>query len=360
MRIVTDQVKIGALTTKNRIAVPPMVMFNWTDDEGMVSERHVNHYEQIAKGGAGFIIVEATAVTKRSRLHETELGLWDDKHIAGFRQIAEAVHKYDVPLVVQLLHAGINGIDKEPESCSEYVLGEGEPGEVKSCAMSKERIEQTIDDFVKAAMRAKEAGLDGVELHGCHSYLLSQFMNKEVNKREDEYGLHKTKLATDIIKAIKQACGEDFVVGIRIAAFEPTLQDGIENAKAFDGLADFLDVSYGMFTVMEAWKPEGYPYKEAIYGAQEIKKLMPKMPVFGVDSITDAESVKGALELTGLDMVDVGRCFLADPSFANHVLEGKPTGKCLYCKTGCHYGPNSFDGEKDCPGKLLFERRQKQ
>ena len=181
-------------------------------------------------------------------------------------------------------------------------------------------------------------------------------MNRGINKRQDIYGVEPCKLAKDTAKAIKQVCGDAFVVGIRLGAFEPTLEDGIANAKALSQVMDFMDISYGFFPNMEPFKPEGYPYKEAIYGAGEIKKVLPDMPIFGVDSITDGEMAAGAIQLANLDMIDVGRGFLVNPDFGNCVLNGLPTGTCLHCQPACRWSPHLNNGEVKCPGRTLFQR----
>ena len=140
----------------------------------------------MAAGGAGLIIAEATAVTKRGRLHETQLGLWEDKQTEGWKRLADAVHQYDVPFFVQLHHAGVSGIEKNADCPSDYSFRDSN-GELRArgCEMSPERVREVIDDFVQAARRAKQAGLDGIELHGCHSYLICQFFNRNINHRED-------------------------------------------------------------------------------------------------------------------------------------------------------------------------------
>lgn len=357
-KLLSDKVQISSVTTRNRICVPPMVCFNWTDDTGIVTDKHIKHYGEMSEGGAGLIIVEATAVTKRARLHETNIGIWEDKQIDGLSRITDAIHKYDTPCFIQLLHAGINGIDLEGETASDYIVDRGEYV-MHGHEMSLDRIEATTEDFVNAAIRAQKAGFDGIELHGCHSYLFSQFMSSIVNKRTDIYGIEKHKFAYDVMAAIKQVCGSSFVVGIRLASFEPTLEDGLEHAKALSGVAEFMDMSYGFYKDMKAIKPEGFPYKEGIYGAGEIKKALPDMPVFGVDSITDAQMAQGAIDLTNIDMVDVGRGFLVNPSFGNCALNGMPTGKCLHCSPACYWSPHLMkNGEPKCAGKILFERRK--
>ncbi len=160
-----ERVKIKNIWTKNRIAVPPMVCFHWSDDSGCVTDKNLQHYRDMAAGGAGLIIAEATAVTKRGRLHETQLGLWEDKQTEGWKRLADAVHQYDVPFFVQLHHAGVSGIEKNADCPSDYSFRDSN-GELRArgCEMSPERVREVIDDFVQAARRAKQAGLDGIEL----------------------------------------------------------------------------------------------------------------------------------------------------------------------------------------------------
>ena len=356
-----ERVKIKNIWTKNRIAVPPMVCFHWSDDSGCVTDKNLQHYRDMAAGGAGLIIAEATAVTKRGRLHETQLGLWEDKQTEGWKRLADAVHQYDVPFFVQLHHAGVSGIEKNADCPSDYSFRDSN-GELRArgCEMSPERVREVIDDFVQAARRAKQAGLDGIELHGCHSYLICQFFNRNINHREDIYGQRREKFALDILEGIRESCGEDFVAGIRLGAFEPALEDGIEHALSLAGKADFLDISYGFGGESISLRPEGYPFSEAIYGAQEIKKRLPDMPVFGVDGITDGEMAEKAILQAGVDMIDGGRGFLVNPNFGNDVLEGRSCGKCLHCRPACKWSPFLNDGTVVCPGRNLFLRNQKQ
>ncbi len=358
MNKLNEQIKIRNVVTKNRIAIPPMVCFHWSDDSGMVTEKNVKHYHDMAAGGAGFIIGEATAVSKQGRLHGTELGLWEDGQIEGWKRLADTVHQYDVPFVVQLLHAGVSGIERVADCPSNYIKKYGEDHVIQGVEMSLQRIREVTDCFVQAAVRARKAGLDGIELHGCHSYLICQFLNRNVNRREDEYGQFPEKFALDIIQGIRESCGEDFVAGIRLGAFEPTLEDGIRNALALRGKVDFLDIAYGFGGESEPYKPEDYPFSPAFYGAQEIKKQMPEMLVFGVDGIKDGAQAQAALDLTGVDMVDVGRGFLVNPNFGNDVLAGNNCGRCLNCQPACRWSPFLNEGVADCPGRKLYLREQ--
>ena len=340
--------QIKDLKIKNRLAVPPMVCFYMSGEDGYVTERNLKHYEVLAAGGFGLIIVEATAVTKRSRLYDPELGLWEDGQIAGFKELTDRVHKYGAKVFIQLLHAGINGVDTEAETASDIAWHHGITGH----EMSIERIHATTQDFVDAAVRAEKAGFDGIELHGCHGYLFSQFMNSRINHRTDAYGEDKTLFARETLEAIRAAVSPDFIVGIRLGVFEPVLEDGLQHAQALAPYTDFLDVSYG--GEFDAEKPEGFPCSEAVYGASKVKELLPDMPVFGVDKIDSKKAAELALA-TGIDMADIGRAALVDPAFANHVINGEPEGKCLHCKNGCRWNPDKMsDSTLECPGAVLY------
>lgn len=341
---------IKNITIKNRIAIPPMVCFYFADENGYVTQKNIEHYRELAQGGAGLIIVEATAIAKRAKLHESELGIWEDGQVAGLKKIVDEIHSSGAKAFIQLLHAGGNGIDEKADAPSTMDYSE----KVHAIEMSKARILEVQEDFVKAALRAKEAGFDGVELHGCHSYLISCFCSKLRNFRTDEYGDNKALFAKEVLQAVKKACGEDFIVGIRLAAFEPTLEDGIRNAKELKNVADFLDISYGVDCKTNI--PEGFLCSPAVYGAKCIKEELPNMPVFGVDHINSYEDVVNALE-TGIDMVDVGRASLVDPYFANHILNKEDAGACLHCNNYCRWNPDSMSNpDLKCPGYLKFHK----
>lgn len=187
MKTLWESHSLKHLILKNRICVPPMVCFNWSDDSGLVTDRHVAHYQAIAKGGAGLIIQEATCISHEGRLADSQLGIWSDEHIPGLRRITEAVHKAGAPILVQLHHAGFMSI-QTPALCPSPYEHDYKDQVRRGQEMSLEQIAATRQEFIEAARRAQKAGYDGVEIHGCHGYLLCQFMNRRVNRRSDAYG----------------------------------------------------------------------------------------------------------------------------------------------------------------------------
>ena len=230
----------------NRICIPPMVIFGYSDETGIVTEKNIEHYRALAKGGAGLIIKEATCVTRDGRLSNNQLGIWSDEHIEGHRKIAEAVHAEGKRIVMQIHHSGVNGISDNPMCPSDYTKEYGDGRGTKHAhEMTLDEINEIINAFIDGARRASLAGYDGVELHGCHSYLISQFFNSRVNKREDEYK-DPMKFVSKIIEGIRSVTPDDFIVGIRLGCFEPVLVDGIRNARLVEKAGfDFIDVSYG-------------------------------------------------------------------------------------------------------------------
>lgn len=333
--------------------MPPMVCFGWVDDSGMVTENNVNHYRQIAKGGAGLVIQEATCISRQGRLSGDQLGIWDDAQIPGLRKITEAVHEEGVPIFIQIHHAGVISSEEDRVCPSEYTVKHKDV-EKHARALSVAEIRGIEQEYIQAARRAYEAGYDGVEIHGCHSYLLSQFMNRRVNRRTDEYNADDMKIIEHILEGIRNLVPEEFVVGIRLGAFEPTLEDGIAHAKWLEAHGiDFIDVSYGFSQDADPVKPEDYPFAAAIYGGKKIKEAV-SVPVFAVYGIQNGEMAEAALEDTKCDMIDVGRGVLVNYHWANDVKEGKNPGKCLYCEK-CIWRAQI----KTCAGKVLMERMGK-
>lgn len=367
MKTLFETLTLKNLTIKNRICVPPMVCFNWSDESGIVSDKHVAHYRAVAQGGPGLIIQEATCIDPVGRLANSQLGIWCDEQIPGLKRIVDAVHEEGVPILVQIHHAGIMGLTN-PAPCPSAYEFERRDFVQKGAEMTLEQIAELRRNFAEAARRAQKAGYDGVELHGCHSYLLCQFLNSRVNKRTDKYA-DGMVLVEEVLQDVREATGPDFIVGIRLGIFEPGLADGIAHAKRLAELGiDFLDLSYGFGPESDCEKPEDFPMADIIFGAGRIKAALKEaaaggelaaaaadVPVFAVYGIQSAEQAQQALDLTDADMIDVGRGVLVNYDWAKDAKEGRDTGKCLYCPT-CMW---RVDAEKCAGRKLLRSQRQK-
>lgn len=338
--------KIKNLQIKNRIVVPPMVCFTFSNEEGYVTDKNIRHYETIAKGGAGLIIVEATCVTQNGKLSEDQLGIWSDSFVEGLSKIASVCHQQGAKVFIQLHHAGL----KVPKSVNEDLITSFNynDGKVSARTMSIEEIHEVQKDFTQGAIRAEQAGFDGVELHGAHSYLITQFLSSKVNKRTDEYGgnfKNRLRFVTEIAEEIKKRVNPEFVLGIRMGCNEDSLKNSIETAKEFQRIGmDYLHVSTGFDgQIIEEPVPGDFMGNWIVYGASKIKKEV-KIPVIAVNSIKTKEQAEYLISNDFADFVAIGRAQLADHYFVKHAEAGEEIITCLSCKP-CRW----FKNPKDCP-----------
>lgn len=373
-----EPMKLKGLTLRNRVGVPAMVCYEWTGLDGRVTPKSVAHYASLAKGGAGLIVTEALCVDPMARVCDCSMGIWADGQIEGLRQIVEAGHADGAPVIFQLQHSGLVGYGATkpphnylPAGKAAYLAQHAEPIQTKgpsayACVfpfdgmrreageMTLEEIRAAQDAFVAACGRAHRAGADGVELHGCHFYLISQFMNRRVNRRQDAYGTDPSRFCVEIVERVKALLPENFVVGVRLGLFEPTLEDGIRNAQALERAGvDYLHLSFGFAIESEPEKPEGYPFNEFIYGAEQVKRRV-SVPVFAVNGIETPEQADAILRETGVDLCFVGVGHLVNPSWVNDAKAGRELGKCVRCSF-CQWRAVP----ERCPGRMSLERKRR-
>lgn len=340
-----SEYNLKKLIIKNRVVMPPAVCFGWTDNSGMVSEDHIAHYEEIAKGGPGLIVIEATCIDKDGRLDDTQIGVWSDEHIDGLKKIAQVCHNHGAKVLVQIHHAGI----KTPDSVIERASGPSEftQGERTSRALDISEIHRIQEEYLEAARRVKQAGFDGIELHGAHGYLIDQFMSPITNKREDGYGgslENRMRFGLEVVRKIRSEFGDDFILGYRMGGNAPTISEGIEIAKSLEKAGvDLLHVSAGIVGEELPKAPEGFPFNWIVYQGTEIRKHL-NIPVIVVNGIRTPEQAEYLIENDMADFVALCKSQLADPEWANKAREGLEIKKCLECKR-CQW----FSDGKRCP-----------
>lgn len=234
--------RIAGIRTRNRIVMPAMGMN--MSDAGFVNDAIVNHYEARAKGGVGMIVVEVTCVDAPLGLNTGNmLAIDDDRHIPGMRRLTEAIHRHGAACVLQISHTGRGAKRRvtggQPVGPSAVAmpftmtigLGNEEPR-----ALAVPEIRAIEDKYAEAALRARQAGFDGVEVHATGYYLVSQFLSRTANLRRDEYGGSARKraaFALNILKKIKARAGADFPVLYKLSILELGRNGGI---SLFDGL----------------------------------------------------------------------------------------------------------------------------
>lgn len=298
-----DSINIKNIKIKNRIVLPPLVRFSMVGKDGFVTDRVVEWYRDVCAGGTGLVIVEASAVAEDGKLRENQLGIWEDKFIAGLKRIADICHEYEVPVLIQLHHAGFK---EKIKDVPEHILDE------------------ILESFKRAFKRAREAGFDGIEIHGAHTYLISQLNSRLWNLREDKYGGTFEKrmyFSKRLIEETRELFNDDFILGYRMGGNEPEVKDGIEIAKYMEKLGvDILHVSSGVPD--PAFKQERkiempceFPLDWVIYMGTEIKKYV-NIPVIGVRKIKKEAEASWLVENELLDFVAVGRAMIARPNWA--------------------------------------------
>ncbi|MCR4960440.1 MAG: NADH:flavin oxidoreductase [Lachnospiraceae bacterium] len=348
MAFVTDPITINKTVLKNRITFAPTVKFDYAGEDGKATSKHIEHYKERAMGGAGLIVVEATAVTPGGRFGKNHMGLWEDSQIPGQREITEACHEHDTPVIIQLNHVGVGA---NPEcgpaiGPSEHTNWHG----TVARAMTISEIKDMERSFVDAALRAKDAGYDGIQLHGCHGYLINQFVTKNVNKRDDEYGgsvENRARFGANIIRDIRKECGDDFLISIRTVGADPDIEDCILVAEEYvKAGCDYLQVSHGMGEIAKASDFATDKYNTiCALGVKFHEHFKGRVPVSCVNSLFTPDDIKYLIENDLCDTVDLARAILADPAFPKAVLEGGEYTPCFKCKA-CQYGP--FTAHK-CP-----------
>jgi 2,4-dienoyl-CoA reductase-like NADH-dependent reductase (Old Yellow Enzyme family) len=292
--------------------------------EGHVSDEQIEHYSHYAKY-CGLVIIEHTAVSEDGRLSPVQLGIWSDEHIKGLKRLASSIHENNGVTVIQLNHCGGKAQSKgelKPKAPSRSAYFRRPVEELKI-----EEIERIIEDFGEAAERAMVAGFDGVEIHGAHGFLISQFLSPITNKREDEYGgslENRAKLALKIVERVKKSIDKDAILMFRLGVTDLmnngiTLNESMIVAKKLAELSiDILDVSGGLC----GSRPKQLENKVGYWidMAHEIRKEISK-PILSGGGIRDPITANEFIEKGYIDLVFIGRAQLDDPDWARKAIE---------------------------------------
>ena len=351
----SQPIAIGNVLLSNRIVMAPITT-NYGDERGYVTSKTLGFYGERARGGAAAIIFEALCIDATSRLAPRGYCIHDDSFVAGLASVVELVHGHGARIFAQLCHAGpkarsaITGA--QALSASDVAVRFADPPR----PMTQAEIRQAIDAFAAAALRARKAGFDGIELHAAHFYLLSAFLSGHLNLRADEYGgsvENRARLACEVIQAVKAKAGSDYPVICRIHGRE-ALPRGIDEAEAkeiarllVDAGADALHVSAGTAEVnpkiapLYAIRVGGPPTKEMPFGcfvdcAASVKQAV-DVPVIAVGKLNEPAVAERVLREKAADVIAIGRGLIADPYLPAKMLSGRwdEIVRCKDCLT-CH------------------------
>lgn len=324
MALLASPFQFKGLTLKNRVVMPPMCQYSVDAHDGTPNDWHFVHYVSRAVGGTGLIIVEMTDVEPDGRISNGDLGLWSDEQIPAYARIVKEVHKYGAKIGIQIGHAGRKAEDAEvPVSSSAIKF----PGDVYKTprALTTEEVQQMVEKFAESARRAVEAGMDTIEVHGAHGYLIHQFHSPLTNQREDQYGRDLALFGVEVIQAIKKVIPADMPLIMRISAVEYVddgygLEHSIELCRRYKeaGIDIFHISSGGEGPIGSRGRPGIHPgYQVPL--ARAIRQAL-GVPVIAVGKLDDASLAEATLGNGDADLIAVGRGILHDPYWAIHAI----------------------------------------
>ncbi|MEQ9875885.1 NADH:flavin oxidoreductase/NADH oxidase [Pectobacterium brasiliense] len=327
--------KLKDITLRNRIAVPPMCTYSAND--GLINDWHQVHYASLARGGAGLVIVEATAVSPEGRISPHCTGIWNDEQAQAFAKVAKSIKDAGSVAGIQIAHAGRKASANIPWEGDDHI-SEGDARGWQTIApsaeafganlpkqpqeMTLEDIARVRDDFVAAARRALDAGFEWLELHFAHGYLAQSFFSVHSNKRNDQYGGsfdNRSRFLLETLAAVRDVWPQHLPLTARFGVIEfdgrdeETLQESIELTRRFkEAGLDMLSVSIGFST-----PAANIPWAPAFMGpiAQQVREQA-ELPVSSAWGFGTPELAEQAVASGQLDLVMVGKAHLANPHWS--------------------------------------------
>ena len=355
--MISTSKRMGSLEIKNRF-VRSATFEGMATTEGLVTDRLVEFYRTLAKGGAGLIMTGYAYVHNNGKAFDKQIGAYDDSLIPGLRKIAEVVHEEmsDCKIALQIAHCGRQSRHLEntlaPSAIMELVTRK------MPKKMTLEEIRETIETFAQSIRRAKESGFDAVQLHGAHGYLISEFLSPYTNRRNDEYGGNlekRIRFLKDIFERSVEMVSSDFPIMIKMNGTD-FLEGGLdideakEIAKKLEKIGyAALEISGGMWDVVKrkkseiGWKPTFIPESRVFVGtindpaynlplAKAIKMVV-DIPVITVGGINSLDLSNSILEEGSADFIGFSRPMIREPDLPKRWLEGRGENKveCVYC-----------------------------
>lgn len=341
-----EETYIGTMKLKNRLIVPAMST-RFVGEDGRATEQFAAYHEARARGGWALIITENFLIDEGVGVKKELPGLWKDDQIEGYKQMTDRIHKAGGRICAQIYHAGRN--------THSGITGKHNVGPSPICDPSNREVPRQLtaqeikaieDKFADAALRARKAGFDAVELHGAHGYLIAQFLSPFSNRRGDEYGgtlENRARFAVETVKAVKEKAGADYPVLFRISATEFIEQGmNVEQAKAICRLleeagADAINCSQSGPATFYNTVPSFYvPNGAFVELASEIRKVV-GIPVATVGRINSPQLAEEIILSGKADLVAMGRASVADPDLPLKVRSGDTQSilTCIGCCQGC-------------------------
>jgi len=339
MSLLFEPFKIGSIEIRNRFIRSATTSY-WSDKRGIIRSEIIDLYRRLAKGGVGLIVKGHLYVKDSGKAHVGMAGISNDHHVPKLRELTGEVHKNDGKIIAQLNYGGIYSV-VDRAGPSEYVV-EG----YKAHALSHEEIHNIVEAFGEAAGRAIAAGFDGVQIHGAHGYLISQFLSRLANRRTDEWGgnlENRMRLLLEVYGAIRARVGDSIPVMLKINCddFSPngfTIKDSVKVAEAVckRGL-QAIEVSGGGIGRQEdlrvrARSPDQELGEASFAGhAVKIRKATQPTLMALVNGIRSLKCMEAIINKDLADLISVSRPFIREPDLVKRLKAGQEASTCTSC-----------------------------
>jgi 2,4-dienoyl-CoA reductase-like NADH-dependent reductase (Old Yellow Enzyme family) len=336
MSVLFTPLRVGALELPNRIVIAPMCQYSAVN--GCMTDWHLIHLGHLALSGAALLTIEATAVLPEGRITYADVGLWDDATEAATGRTLESIRRWsDMPIAIQLAHAGRKASTEVPWKGGVQIAPDHPHGwqtvapstvsyredQLPPAALDREGLTQVREAFVASARRAARLGIDAIQLHGAHGYLLHQFLSPLSNRRDDEYGNsleNRMRFPLEVFDAVRSAFAADRAVTMRVSGTD--WADGgwdIDQTIAFAHALESrgcaaIHVSSGGLTPSQKI-PVGPSYQVPL--ARAVKKRT-RIPVIAVGLITEFEQAEAIVGTGDADLIALARTILYNPRWPWH------------------------------------------
>lgn len=339
MSALFEPFRIGSMKIRNRFMRSATTSY-WSDEHGVVRPEIIDLYRRLAEGGVGLIVKGHLYVTEQGKAHRGMAGISSDAHVPKLRKLTDAVHEHGRKIMAQINHAGIHSLN-DRASPSEY-QGDG----WKARALSSDEVWGLVEAFGDAAERAVAAGFDGVQIHGAHGYLISQFLSRLVNRRTDEWGgslENRMRLLLEVYDAVRGRVGPAVPVLLKMNCddFSPdgfTVENSIRVAEAIcnRGL-DAIEVSGGGIgrrpELMARARSPDPELKEAIFAghATKIREATRPTPLALVNGIRSLRCMEALVQRGLADLVSMSRPFIRESDLVRRLQAGQEAATCTTC-----------------------------
>ncbi|MFC0472557.1 NADH:flavin oxidoreductase/NADH oxidase [Halalkalibacter kiskunsagensis] len=317
MSTLLDPFKLKELNLKNRIVMPPMCQYSVKAKDGKPNDWHFIHYTSRAIGGTGLIIMEMTDVDPDGRISDYDLGMWSDDHIPSFERIIKSCQSYGAKVGIQIAHAGRKAEDADVPVSSTSVAFSDQYNSPKE--LTTKEVEEMVTKFELAFKRAVAAGVDTIEIHGAHGYLIHQFQSPLTNKREDKYGQDKSLFGREVIQAARRVMPESMPLILRISATEYA-EEGYDVNYAIELAKKYKEAGVDIFHISSGGESNNGPdFSGPGYQVDLATsvKLALDVPVIAVGRMEEPSFSDEVVRAGKADLVAVGRGMLRNPFWAN-------------------------------------------